>query len=133
MDQNIVLLAAIGAGFYYFGKVKNAPPTGKSIPLTPIQQPHMTPIVPVNPNSMAPLQGTCFGVTDKAYGPFYPNIKNPCPKNVFGWNLINPSLAQCRLYVGPTYVPALGGCIVPNNSGAGKTLFIVANSGKQNK
>lgn len=133
MDQNIVILAAMGAAFYYFGSTSQGPPGHKSFPLTPVGPPKMTPISPINPNSMAPLQGTCFGVTDKAFGPYYPNIKNPCPNNVFGWTLINPSLAQCRLYVGPNYVPALGGCIVPNQPGGAKTLFIVANSGKQQK
>lgn len=106
------------------GPVKQPPPPGK----TPITKP-LTPLAPAT-QPLKPLGGAagyCFGVTDKAFAPYTPNVKNPCPDQKWGWSMIdNPTALQCKTYVGSDYLPAMGGCISSNSPG--KTLFILRNN-----
>lgn len=138
MDSNITLTAALLGGIWWMttrnkapslpsgpGPVKNPNPT--TMPATPLS-PAITPVRP----PLRPLSGTCFGVTDHAYPPFSPNVKNTCKlPNTFGWNLVNnPRTSQCQYYVGPNYVSANGGCIIPNQPGGSQTMFLLVNSAK---
>jgi hypothetical protein len=76
---------------------------------------------------MGGAAGYCIGVTDKAFAPYTPNIKNPCPDQKWGWTLVgDPSNQQCSQFVGSGYMSAMGGCI--SGSQPGKTLFLLRNT-----
>lgn len=139
MDQNLITTAVILGAIWYMTTKDKAPQPPPFYPIGPVKNPNpvtmpttplTAPIAPIQPHAR-PLSGTCLSVTDKAYPPFAPNIKNNCPNNTFKWELVNnPSLQQCRTYVGPNYTNGLGGCFIPNQPGGAKTLFLLVNSGK---
>ena len=138
MDSHLVLTGFILFSIWYLTSKNSKNPFVPYYPIGPVvnpngpvipSQPVNPVIVPVSPHRR-PLKGACFGVTDKAFGPFTPNVKNPCPNNTYGWNLINnPTTNQCKYYVGPEYTSGLGGCFIPNQPGGAKTLFLLINSG----
>lgn len=115
------------------GPVKRPPthlgPSHK--PLSPLGPSHLQGPGPADRPPPPPLQpatkpsaGRCVGVTDKAYAPFTPNIKNPCPNQPWGWSLIpNPTANQCKTYVGDQYLAAQGGCIY-----SGNLVFLLINN-----
>lgn len=100
-------------------------------PLSPLGPTHIQGPGPANRPPPPPLQpstkpaaGKCVGLTDKAYAPYSPNVKNPCPDQPWGWSMIaNPTGNQCRTYVGSDYIAAMGGCV-----SAGKLVFLLINN-----
>lgn len=100
-----------------------------SKPLSPLGPPSTSPLTP----SKAPMKGLggaagyCIGVTDRAYAPYAPNVKNPCSGQTWGWHLIaSPSTTQCKTFIdGSYYSSGMGGCM---NKPGGQQLFLVQNN-----
>jgi hypothetical protein len=138
MDSNILIIGGLAYLFYNATSGKHSSPLG---PIGPVQNPNpgtvpmapvTPPIKPIGPHPR-PISGSCFGVTDHAFAPYSPNIKNPCPNNTFGWNLIqSPTNTQCSTFVGPEWKPALGGCINSTQPGS-QPVFLLINNGKPTK
>jgi hypothetical protein len=131
--EPLLRLAFIGtAGYLVYEQLVPAPPTPppvdppKHAPYELPPPPHEDPPGTTIPNK--PLgygKGMCFGVTDQAFAPYSPNIKNPCPGQPWGWSLVpDPTSTQCKKFVGSDYLPAMGGCV---KAGTG-VLFLLVNN-----